>query len=120
MDSFNKVISFVLGLVIVVVFLAIISGKINLKKTFPQLAGKITLKTSPTPTPKSTAVPTSTTAGSNTSTSINTSGNTKYQSTTNTGKTTSPKTIPATGSPTILIPSLISMLASGLYLRKRS
>jgi len=118
MDSFNKVISFVLGLVIVVVFLAIISGKINLKKTFPQLAGKITLKTTPTPT--LTPTPKSTTTGSGTSASTNTNTNTKYQSTTNTAKATYPKTIPATGSPTILIPSLISMLASGLYLRKRS
>ena len=37
MDSFNKVISFVLGLVVVLVFFAVVTGKINLKAKQHQL-----------------------------------------------------------------------------------
>ncbi|PJA55225.1 hypothetical protein CO165_04710, partial [Candidatus Roizmanbacteria bacterium CG_4_9_14_3_um_filter_33_18] len=47
MDSFNKVISFVLGLIVVLVFFAVVTGKINLKS-----------KTSTTSTSKSTITPT--------------------------------------------------------------
>ena len=52
MDQFNKAISFFLGLIVVVVFLAVATGKINLKgKTLPFLKGS-TVTTTPTPTPE--------------------------------------------------------------------
>jgi len=115
MDSFNKVISFVLGLVVVIVFLAIVSGKIDIRKKisgigstnkststgFSLFGARPTPTLTPTPTPK-------TTTASGTGSTYN-----QYN-----GKT--PKTIPATGSPTILLPLLFSALAGGSYLRKKS
>jgi len=110
MDSFNKVISFVLGLVVVVVFLAIISGKIDLRKT---ITGVSTPKTTSSgfslfgskaiPTPTLTTTPTQ-----------------KQNSAYNQYNTQTPKTIPATGSPTIVLPLLFSALSGGLYLRKKN
>src|SRR3989344_2648264 len=49
MESFNKVLYFILGLVVVLVFIIVFTGRLNLGKTFRPLAG-----TTPTPTPKVT------------------------------------------------------------------
>lgn len=95
MDSFNKVISFVLGLVVVLVFLAVVTGKLNLK-------GKSTSTSNITPTP--TQKPSSVTINTNTN------ENNVYSST--------PKSIPATGLPTLFIPMLLSGLVGGNFLRK--
>lgn len=111
MENLNKVLSFALGLVVVVVFLAIISGKIDLRKKIPLLSGKTTEKTSLTPTP--------TPAPSSVSVEPEPTIYTNYKDGLTIGKTTSPKTIPATGSPTILIPVLFSSLTAGIYLRKK-
>ncbi len=101
MDSFNKVISFVLGLVVVIVFLAIISGKINLKKINITKSASITPTVTPRPTIKKEEAATYN----------------QYNS--QVPKNTTPKSIPATGSPTVLLPVLFSTLASGLYLRRK-
>jgi len=52
MDSANKVISFVLGLVVVIVFIAVITGRIKLKppSSLPFFR-KTAITTSPTPKP---------------------------------------------------------------------
>lgn len=101
MDNFNKIVSFVLGLIVVVVFIAIISGRLNLGKKLSQM----TVKISPSPTPSKisyyTTTPTLTPTGS-------------YIAN---GK--SPSSIPSTGSPTLLLPILLSGLGSGLFLRKK-
>lgn len=60
MENFNKVLSFVLGLVVVVVFVVVLSGRLNLnlknaltgKKTS---TGKVSVTGAPTPTPITTA-----------------------------------------------------------------
>ncbi len=60
MENFNKVLSFVLGLVVVVVFVVVLSGRLNLnlknaltgKKTS---IGKVSVTGTPTPTPITTA-----------------------------------------------------------------
>lgn len=115
MDNLNKTISFVLGLVVVLVFFAVITGRINLKGKLPFLS-KTTV---PTPTlsisqPDSVLVNTETnTKSSNQNTNLTGSYN-KYKLVN--GKT--PSTIPQTGSPTLLIPILISVLGGGLMLRK--
>lgn len=109
MDNLNKTVSFVLGLVVVLVFLAIITGRLNLKNKLPLLSGKV----SPTPTAKIT--PTSTKlVESNKEGS--TYGNYKMKQV----KTTTPTSIPSTGSPTILLPLLFSGLGGGFFLRRRS
>lgn len=113
MDNLNKTVSFVLGLVVVLVFLAIITGRLNLKNKLPTLGRK----SSPTPTQKlvgqkvsngSTVLPTLTLTGSQNSTYN------QYQVVQ--GKI--PDTIPSTGSPTILLSFLFSSLGGGLLLKK--
>lgn len=103
MDSFNKVISFVLGLVVVIVFLAIVSGKIDLRKRITGSGGVPLFSSKPTPTLTPTVIPTS-----------------KSTSTYNQYNNQTPKKIPATGSPTIILPLLVSVLSGGIYLRKKS
>jgi len=116
MDSFNKVISFVLGLVVVLVFFAVVTGKINLKS-------KTSSASSLTPTPvqknsggffgffKPNITPTPTPTFKPSPVTINTGSNNVY-------KTSPPKSIPSTGLPTIFIPILLSGLAGGSLLRK--
>jgi len=113
MDNFNKVLSFILGLVVVIVFFAVLTGRINLKKNLPFLNAKI----SPTSQPEPTPTPVSSVVVSNTSTSQipSTSSYNFYQST---NKTSS--TIPSTGSPTFLLPFFFSTLGAGIYLRKKA
>ena len=120
MDSFNKVISFVLGLVVVLVFFAVVTGKINLKsKTSSVPDSKIVV--SPTPVKKNTGgffsflkkvspTPTPTQKPLQSITVENIENNTY--------KNTSPKSIPSAGLPTIFIPILFSGVAGGNFLRK--
>ena len=123
MDSFNKVISFALGLVVVLVFFAVVTGKINLKSKTSTTAAKTT--TTPTPTQKnsggffgffksSTPTPTPTTKSASYNTEGTDDNNVYKQNTT----TSSAKSIPSTGLPTLFIPILISGLAGGSLLRK--
>ncbi|MCR4276600.1 MAG: hypothetical protein NUV87_00565 [Candidatus Roizmanbacteria bacterium] len=123
MDSFNKVISFALGLIVVLVFFAVVTGKINLKSKTSTSASKTTITPTPaqknnsgffglfrsaTPTPTPTVKPIS-------SIKADTSENNIYKQNTT---TSSAKSIPSTGLPTLFIPMLISGLAGGSLLRK--
>lgn len=113
MDNFNRVISFVLGLVVVIVFLVVLSGRINLRE---RLLGQGQVKKvetqTPTPTIKTqqyiSPSPASQKAVSKTNT---TSYNVKSKT---------PNSIPATGTPTLLVPILLSGLSTGIYLLKKS
>lgn len=104
MDNLNKTISFVLGLIVVLVFLAIITGRLNLKNRLSFLSSKV----SPTPIVKITPTPTKLVES-------NKIGST-YGNYTMKGKT--PSTIPSTGSPTILLPFIFSAISGGFFLRK--
>ena len=108
MDNFNKVLSFILGLVVVIVFFAVLTGRLSLRKGFPFISTKATptakVEVTPTPTPVSSIV-----------VSPTTSIYQRYQTTTKT-----PSSIPSTGSPTLLLPFFISTLAAGFYLRKKA
>lgn len=57
MGDFNKIISFILGFIVVVVFLAVITGKLNFRKQLTS-SSKITVTT--TLTPSKSPTPTST------------------------------------------------------------
>jgi len=126
MDSFNKVISFVLGLIVVLVFFAVVTGKINLKsKTSTTSTSKSTI--TPTPIQKSSggffgffksASPTPTPTQKPSSITINTSENNVYKQNNQVASTSNAKSIPSTGLPTIFIPLLFSGLAGGSFLRK--
>lgn len=117
MDNLNKTVSFVLGLVVVLVFLAIVTGRLNLKNKLPLLGSKAT----PTPSQKiitqkiTTNNEQSTTSVPNSTGAQNPAYN-QYQVVQ--GKT--PATIPSTGSPTLLLPLLFSGLGGGLLLKKKS
>ncbi len=122
MDSFNKVISFALGLVVVLVFFAVVTGKINLKSKTSTSASKSIL--TPTPAQKNnggffglfksaTSTPTPT-AKTISSIKMDTSEDNVYKQNTT---TSSAKSIPSTGLPTLFIPILISGLAGGSILR---
>ncbi len=104
MDSFNKVISFILGLVVVIVFFAVVTGRVKIGKFNPPVFSK-RLTPTPTPTPIS---------------SINIPSTDQPQTTTkyNNYKTQNPKTIPATGLPTFFIPTLIGGALGGSFLKK--
>jgi hypothetical protein len=126
MDSFNKVISFVLGLVVVLVFFAVVTGKINLKSKTGSVSN-----TTLTPTPiqknntgffgffKSTSpTPTPTQKPSPITINTNTNENNVYKQYNQTSSSTTPKSIPATGLPALFIPMLFSGLVGGNLLRK--
>jgi len=113
MEGFNKIISFILGLIVVVFLLAIISGRLNMGKNFFSWVGPGG-KTSPAPTqaPSPKLTPT-------------------QKITPSVGKENYPfgkddknyhvygvASIPSTGAPTILLPILLSSFFGGLYLKK--
>lgn len=102
MDSFNKVFSFILGLVVVIVFFAVLTGKIKLPTGKKTSTVPLFAKTSPTPTPIS---------------KINIEQKTQKNYQVNNYQVSNTKTIPATGLPTIFLPSL---LASALIGKKLS
>jgi cytoskeletal protein RodZ len=142
MEGMNKIISLFLGLVVVMVLFAIITGRFtpfkskNLSSTATKISGTPTptpagqkkflglfnigsTKPTVTPTPtKATVVVDTTTTGSYTNTATNTSNGTYINPTTN--QVGSIKTIPATGSPTELLPLFGSALLAGVYLRRKT
>jgi len=117
MNNFNKVLSFILGLVVVIVFFAVLTGRINLRSRLPFLNTKAEL--TPTPKIKITPTPISSVTVSNnfstTSSNQSTMSYNRYQTSTKT-----PSTIPSTGSPTLLLPLFFSTLGVGIYLKKKS
>ncbi len=102
MDNFNKVFSFILGLVVVIVFFAVLTGRIKLPSKKNINTVPLFIKTSPTPTPIS---------------KIDVNQQRKKSYKVNNYQTTNTKTIPATGSPTIF---LYSLLVSALIGKKLS
>jgi cellulase/cellobiase CelA1 len=133
MDSFNKVISFVLGLVVVLVFFAVVTGKINLTGKTKTISTSKSILT-PTPTQKSSggffsflkrATPTPTpTKKLTSSVTINNNENNEnnennvYKQNSQISGSSNIKTIPSTGLPTLFIPILFSGLIGGSFLRK--
>src|SRR3990167_7175824 len=136
MENFNKVLSFVLGLVVVIVFVIVLSGRINLrsdiftgKKTPTPTAKLATPSPSPTPKedkngffsrlfsrkPKITPTPTIVTQPTPTAIVITETGSQHSQK----GGAQGVKEIPATGAPSILLPLFGSSALLGIYLRKR-
>ena len=108
MEGFNKTISFILGLVVVVVFIAVLSGRINLGKKFtvPKLFS--TSKTTPTPSP------TTFLSGQKISSikiDSKNNGYGPYNVKTN-------GTIPSTGAPVFLFPLAAASFIAGSFLRR--
>lgn len=117
MDNFNKIISFVLGLIVVVVFLLIATGKL---KVFNSKSGLFNVSrgntvASPTPTAKPTIV-------AQNNEGITPTDEPKITSTPKVLPTNNPakdiKTIPSTGASTDLLIATLIMLAVGLIFKK--
>lgn len=114
MDSFNKVISFILGLVVVVVFVAVLMGRIKLGGK-----GFSLLKPSPSVTPTPVKVQSLTINPTGTVNKTGTATNSNYKAYTNTnGKASSAKTIPSTGVETLFVPSLLALATAGSFIRR--
>lgn len=122
MDSFNKVISFVLGLVVVVVFFAVITGKLKIGKFKLPAIGKATVTVTPSPSPTSISTVTISNGSTGKTGSFNPNSSNNYKSynvVSTVGKNTSSASqIPSTGLPTIFIPSLLAGALGGNFLRK--
>ncbi len=104
MENFNKVMSFVLGLIVVIVFFALLTGRLNFKDKISTLSKSSSPKITLTPTPISRVRISPTPISSNKDQNI-------YQK--------KPSNIPSTGSPTIILPLMFSSLMIGFYLRKK-
>lgn len=104
MEGLNRIIFLVLGLIAVVIFFAVLTGRINLKDKLPTFSdGAKNEKVTPTPADDK-KTPTS-------------SQNQPYNK--DTTVTSNPiKTIPATGVSDFFIPLAFSFLALGFYLKK--
>lgn len=126
MEGFNKAISFILGLVVVVVFIAVLTGRINLKNKIPSFTGGIFSRGTPTPTiPTPTAQSTMVVLDNQNQTqdATNNQENTNYHqyqtndpTTVLNGKTTN---IPNTG-PELFFPIVLSGLSMGLFFKNIS
>ena len=141
MDQFNKVLSFILGLVVVAVFIVVASGKINLKginlpkantalnvtpTSIPNITPKPTSKPwfsffgqpAATPTPKPTAKPTSTpntTGYSNGGSQQQNQQDPNYHAYSGTN---APSSIPNTGIPLVLFPLFGTSLLTGVFMKR--
>lgn len=109
MDNFNRILSFIIGLVVVVVIVAIIANRINLGRRVSTLSNSLR-KTTTTPSPSQapTVSPTPTQK-------VVASSNSGYQ--TKGGASTPPKTIPQTGATTLLVPLSLAGAFIGLRLK---
>lgn len=126
MDTTNKVISFILGLIVVIVVLLLITGKLGLfkgKNFFPISRGSTT---TPTPTltkaeqankqnNKNTPTPRRLAQNSLLTATPSVGGNSKDTSSTDSSNI---KTIPSTGSSTDLLAGMTLVLIGGMFLRK--
>ncbi len=125
MDQFNKALSFILGLVVVAVFIVVASGKIKLNGIkLPLTKAKVSVTPTPSKSPSPTAKPISTLKVDTNGTRVvvkNTTPTPTYNPTYHTyGNKNVPTSIPNTGVPIILFPLLGGSMAVGIYLKSKS
>lgn len=139
MENFNKVLSFVLGLVVVIVFVIVLSGRLNLRsgilgdRSQPKVTATVTptptqgekrsffsrlfsRRATPTPTQTVKVSPTPIVIGQNNQPVPTTQTPTQTKGGVQTEKVTE---IPATGLPSLILPLFGSSALLGIYLRKR-
>ena len=130
MEQFNKALSFILGLIVVAVFIVVASGKFNIKGlTIPKANTVSNNVLSPTPQPTSKpwfsfgqpkatptpAIKTITTLSNKSSVIIQNQQDPNYHSYLNQN---TPTAIPNTGVPIVLFPLLGTSLFTGIFMRK--
>ncbi len=119
MDSFNKVLSFVLGLVVVIVFIVVLSNRLKLGNKFLPFK-----ETTPVVSPTAKKETTPATAlrfypGQGGGNKMTPQPQAKSPQPVNQYQPKTVKAIPSTGSPTELLLALNSTLLFGFYLRKK-
>lgn len=122
MDQFNKALSFILGLVVVAVFIVVASGKIKLNGIKLPSANSSKAKVSVTPSPSPTVKPISTLKVDSNGQRVATNPTPAptYNPTYHTyGNKNVPTSIPNTGVPIVLFPLLGSSLAAGFFLKSK-
>ena len=122
MEQFNKALSFILGLIVVAVFIIFASGKYNIKTPTSNASN-----TSPQPTskswfsfgqPKATPTPTNTPVAIVKNTNkdqTQSKQDTNYHLYSN---SSTPSNIPNTGVPIVLFPLLGTSLLTGIFMKK--
>lgn len=131
MENINKVISFILGFIIVVVFLLILSGRFRLQNRIPFIGRKTpTVTPSKAPTPTRVQVRTVTVqpthapgaAGSQQYNGGNGGNGSGYVAYNNQGNSplNNVNQIPNTGAPTLLLPFAVSAFAGGVFLKRKN
>jgi len=117
MENINKLISFILGLIVVVIFIAILTGRIKLPRPgfLTKSSATSTPRTSPTPTPGRRITIVNPTTGSATGQDVNA----PYHSYVSDSRTGNLQQIPNTGAPTVLLPAFLTALVGGSYLRRK-
>ncbi|MFZ2026170.1 MAG: hypothetical protein WAV30_02710 [Microgenomates group bacterium] len=122
MEQFNKALSFILGLVVVAVFIIVASGKFNIKglnlaKSVSK--AKITPTVTPTPAKKGATtvnkVTTKTTSKPTTNTQVTKQVDPNFHSYSG---STVPTSIPNTGVPIVMFPLLGSSLLTGILMKR--
>jgi len=112
MEQFNKALSFILGLVVVAVFIIVASGKFNIKGLNLAKSASPT-KTAPTMTP----IPTKSPSVLRTSTQAPQQKKVDPNFHSYSGSTV-PTSIPSTGVPIVIFPLLGSSLLTGIFMKK--
>lgn len=136
MEGFNRILSLFIGLFVVIIVLFVIVKRFNLEKTFPLLGGPADNAPTPTVVAKREVVSVNTTRTAQSLKEKFSEGKTvqetakaaamKEQTTTTSTTTTitaqkgQPTAIPETGVASAFLPLMTTLLASGIYLRKRS
>lgn len=114
MEDFNKILSFILGLIVVVVALVVIARRYDFTKKLLPFSSSAKVTVTPTPTGKVISEVVVGQPEVNGQSTTNKYQVNQYQS------TKTPSTIPSTGSPTLLLPAFLSSFFLGMRLRKKS
>ncbi|MCL4375134.1 hypothetical protein M1523_04730 [Patescibacteria group bacterium] len=117
MEGLNKAVSFILGLIVVVLVIAVLTGKINLFKSGNQsvFSGGIFSHATPTPSPVPTGATNQTVNLETNSAGVTPTNNYHNYQSNQSGRPA--QSIPSTG-PEWLIPIVVSSLSAGLLLKR--
>lgn len=122
MEQFNKALSFILGLVVVAVFIIVASGKFNIKglnlaKSVSK--AKITPTVTPTPAKKITTTLNKTTVNKTSNSTSNTQVTKQVDPNFHSYSGSSvPTSIPNTGVPIVMFPLLGTSLLTGILMKR--
>lgn len=118
MEGINRIFFLVLGLVAVVLFFAVVTGRITLKGFLPRLSFSQRNEVSATPTPTSAKTTTAATQKTSTATQSKSTTNSSIGTSNTQTKGGTVTTIPETGPSAFIYPLALALFAGGIYLVK--